>query len=267
MKTKTFIRIYMSVLGLLLLSACGGSDEPSESKLPFNMEQQAEIVEGCTAKQSIYTGNGDYDIRVSDPAVAKATYSPPFGGIDYGAIVIEGLRQGQTTVSVTDRTAQRTIDISVRVISPNFYMMSMASSNHKALDRTVVSCFVPSDKTERDVLFFRSDGKGLKYMTRGTYRTEKSDDDMMLVMTYPCSLNDSTFLLTKDAVMMEHRFNLKGSSTAAIDILSAQGPLSEHPAQRLTPAKLQEAGTEYRMEANIVYGPDYTLIIPYGYLE
>ena len=107
-----------------------------------------------TQRQAIYSGNGTYTLNIADASIVSAEYVPSASGFDYGGIVVKGLKKGKTTITVTDTKVQRSVDIAVKVISSNFYMMSMAQSRHPSLKPDLVSCFIPSDKEQRDVLFF-----------------------------------------------------------------------------------------------------------------
>ncbi|MBQ4022867.1 MAG: Ig-like domain-containing protein [Prevotella sp.] len=255
---------------LLLTTACrSDDDELKREALPFNMEREAEIIEGLTQRQAIYSGNGTYTLNIADASIVSAEYVPSASGFDYGGIVVKGLKKGKTTITVTDTKVQRSVDIAVKVISSNFYMMSMAQSRHPSLKPDLVSCFIPSDKEQRDVLFFVQKGGGLLFFTRGTYSTMTEGDADYVVMRYPCSSEDNTMSDAEGAVMTEHKFLLKGSSRDALDILQARGPLTGRftdPGQ-LIPVHLAEVGLPYEMEANIKFGPFYTLPIPFGYLE
>ena len=255
---------------LLLTTACRSDDDDLKREaLPFNMEREAEIIEGLSQRQAIYSGNGTYTLSVADASIVSAEYVPSANGFDYGGVVVRGLKKGKTTVTVTDTKVQRSVDIAVKVISSNFYMMSMAQSRHPSLKPDLVSCFIPSDKEQRDVLFFVQRGGGLLFFTRGTYSTTTEDDADYLVLRYPSSSKDNTISDAEGAVMMEHKFLLRGSSSDALDILQARGPLTGRftdPGQ-LIHVHLAEVGLPYEMEANIKFGPFYTLFIPYGYLE
>ena len=254
---------------LLLLTACGSDDDPERTVLPFNMEREAEIVEGMSQRQAIFSGNGDYTLRVADESIASAVYKPTGSGIDFGAVIVTGLKRGSTTITVTDTKAKSSVDISVKVISSNFYMMSIATSAHPSLKHDLVSCFIPSDKDRRDVLFFVQEGAGLRFMTRGTFRTYTEEGIDYLVMNYPSTEKEGVISNAPDAVLMDHTFTLTGSSRDALDILQARGPLTDrftNPNQ-LIPVKLVEVGQPYEIAANIKFGPFYTLFIPYGYLE
>ena len=255
---------------LLLTTACRSDDDDLKREaLPFNMEREAEIIEGLSQRQAIYSGNGTYTLSVADASIVSAEYVPSANGFDYGGVVVRGLKKGKTTVTVTDTKVQRSVDIAVKVISSDFYMMSMAQSRHPSLKPDLVSCFIPSDKEQRDVLFFVHRGGGLLFFTRGTYSTTTEDDADYLVLRYPSSSKDNTISDAEGAVMMEHKFLLRGSSSDALDILQARGPLTGRftdPGQ-LIHVHLAEVGLPYEMEANIKFGPFYTLPIPFGYLE
>ena len=211
------------------------------------------------------TSFGAYTEARAENSVAWGLESKVSGG----RITINGWLKGKTTVTVTDTKVQRSVDIAVKVISSNFYMMSMAQSRHPSLKPDLVSCFIPSDKEQRDVLFFVQRGGGLLFFTRGTYSTTTEDDADYLVLRYPSSSKDNTISDAEGAVMMEHKFLLRGSSSDALDILQARGPLTGRftdPGQ-LIHVHLAEVGLPYEMEANIKFGPFYTLPIPFGYLE
>ena len=151
----TFRLILPLAMTLLLTMACrSDDDELKREALPFNMEREAEIIEGLTQRQAIYSGNGTYTLNIADASIVSAEYVPSASGFDYGGIVVKGLKKGKTTITVTDTKVQRSVDIAVKVISSNFYMMSMAQSRHPSLKPDLVSCFIPSDKEQRDVLFF-----------------------------------------------------------------------------------------------------------------
>ena len=250
---------------LLLTTACRSDDDDLKREaLPFNMEREAEIIEGLSQRQAIYSGNGTYTLSVADASIVSAEYVPSANGFDYGGVVVRGLKKGKTTVTVTDTKVQRSVDIAVKVISSNFYMMSMAQSRHPSLKPDLVSCFIPSDKEQRDVLFFVQRGGGLLFFTRGTYSTTTEDDADYLVLRYPSSSKDNTISDAEGAVMMEHKFLLRGSSSDALDILQARGPLTGRftdPGQ-LIHVHLAEVGLPYEKEANIKFGPFYTLPIP-----
>lgn len=254
---------------LLLLVGCKGDDELERTVLPFNMEREAEIVEGQSQRQAIFSGNGEYTLSVADESIATAVYRPSGSGIDYGHVVVTGLKRGKTTVTVTDTKAKSSVDVSVRVISSNFYMMSIATSGHPSLKHDLVSCFIPSDKERRDVLFFVQEGAGLRYLTRGTYRTYSEEGADYVVLTYPSTETEGVMTNAADAAMMDHTFALAGSSRDALDILQARGPLTDRftDPNQLIPVKLVEKGQPFEIAANIKFGPFYTLFIPFGYLE
>ena len=114
---------------LLLTTACRSDDDDLKREaLPFNMEREAEIIEGLSQRQAIYSGNGTYTLSVADASIVSAEYVPSANGFDYGGVVVRGLKKGKTTVTVTDTKVQRSVDIAVKVISSDFYMMSMAQS-------------------------------------------------------------------------------------------------------------------------------------------
>ena len=251
----------------VLLIGCGDDDDPQAGGLPFNMEREAEVIEGYSTKQSIYSGNGEYTLKMRDESIATATYERSFGGVDYGAIILTGRKQGSTVLTVTDVKAQKSIDINVKVISPNFYMLTPVTSNHKALTATVVQCYIPGDQSERDVLFFKSDGIGLKYLTRGKYHTECSDGgQQFLVLSYPMTPNDSTLATSGNVTASEHKFRLHNASHALMTILNATAPIPENEQPGAAAIEMTEEGTTRMLKGNIMYGPQYSLIIPYGYL-
>jgi hypothetical protein len=259
--------IWLTLLAAML-TACGDDDEPVRGGLPFSLELKAEVVEGYTQRQPIYTGNGDYTISMADPQIASAEYVPSKSGLDFGAIVVTGRKQGSTVMTVTDTQAGKSLNVDLKVISPNFHMVTPVTSGHKALAHDVVWCLVPSQKAERDVMFFRSDGVGLHFLTRGTYRTE--DDGKghtRLVMSYPMTASDSTLSTAADAPMTIHRFHLDAASPTALSILTATAPLSTADASQTATVELTEEVYGRKLAANIVYGPLYQLIIPFGYLE
>ena len=252
---------------IVVLGSCGSDDEPSSNLLPFNMERQAEVIEGYSTKQAVYSGNGDYRLTVRDASIATASYVSSYGGVDFGAVVLTGLKQGSTVLTVSDVKADKSIDIDVKVVSPNFYMLTPVTSNHKALTRKVVQCFIPSEKTERDVLFFESDGVGLRYLTRGSYHTESpADGPTQLVMSYPTSPSDSTLVTTANVAPTPHRFVLNNASTALITILNATAPIPETQQPGTAAIEMTEDITQWTVKGNIVYGPQFPLVIPFGYL-
>ena len=162
MKTSLLLLPFL----LLLLTSCGSDDDLERTVLPFNMEREAEIVEGMSQRQAIFSGNGDYTLRVADESIASAVYKPTGSGIDFGAVIVTGLKRGSTTVTVTDTKANSSVDISVKVISSNFYMMSIATRAHSSLKHDQVSYLIPSDKDRCNVLSFVQEGDRLRYMKR-----------------------------------------------------------------------------------------------------
>ncbi|MCR4852853.1 MAG: hypothetical protein K5893_04615 [Prevotella sp.] len=250
-----------------ILAACGGDDDPVSGGLPFNLEQQAEVAEGYSLRMSIYSGNGDYSLNIADGSIARATYAKSMGGVDFGSIIVEGLKQGSTVLTVTDNKAGKSIGVDIKVISPNYHMTIPVTSGHKALTREVVWCMVPSQKAERDVMFFRSDGVGLHYLTRGTYSTENdAEGNTKLIMRYPMAA-DSTLVTTESAALTTHRFQLNAPSAGALAILTATEPLTGTAATQTATVEMTEEGTSRKLSANIVYGPLCPLIIPFGYLQ
>lgn len=169
---------------ILLLSAC---QEDANNPLRF-YNNVYEVPMGGTRYLGLESGNGDYDLSISDQRIASAQSESGWTTPGGSAIYVRGILTGKTYLTVTDKATQESCVIEIKVVDNYQNLRLLRGSTHLSPDGSAsilpgVSDIFLINNSARDAYFFKQGvqtafSSGLELIAKGSYEIQLLDGEV-----------------------------------------------------------------------------------------
>lgn len=184
MKLKPMYLLEALMCCILLLSAC---QEDANNPLRF-YNNVYEVPMGGTRYLGLESGNGDYDLSISDQRIASAQSESGWTTPGGSAIYVRGILTGKTYLTVTDKATQESCVIEIKVVDNYQNLRLLRGSTHLSPDGSAsilpgVSDIFLINNSARDAYFFKQGvqtafSSGLELIAKGSYEIQLLDEEV-----------------------------------------------------------------------------------------
>lgn len=183
MKPKQVYLLGALICCLISLSSCN-----NEENTPLRFYNNVyEVPMGGTRYLGLESGNGDYELRISDQRIASAQSESGWSTPGGSAIYVRGILTGKTNLTVTDKATLESCVIEIKVVD-NYQNLRLMRGN-TSLSPDGSSTILPGisdvfliNNPARDAYFFKQGvqtafSSGLELIAKGSYELTQLPDD------------------------------------------------------------------------------------------
>lgn len=255
MKTEKLLGLLWMFLLAIALPACHDDDE----EIIFNPEFSVKALEVPLRGSSTadVSANNEVTLAFTEPDIAEASFV--YDENDRTArryVYVLGLKKGETTLLLTDKLTEKTIELPVTVVD-GYLPSSIIESNHPAFVKGDILPTLTNNEEQDFGLYTKST---FKYIKLGNYDfSTDAADGSDLTLTYATN-EEGKFTTDENATLTAHRFKRLPESNEQskyilnqfLGIVQTDMGIASYQS-RMSPIEppilyLQEIGTEYKVE-------------------